>query len=144
MIHRILRVSLLTSAVLLASPSVHAQNWPQQKPIRLEVISAAGGLTDTAPRLLSKYLTASIGQPVIVENRPGAGGNIAAGIVAKAEADGHTMLVTGSNQAVNPTLLPNPGFDYERDLVPVSMIVAAKMLLVASPTFAGQNITDMI
>jgi tripartite-type tricarboxylate transporter receptor subunit TctC len=144
MIHCILRVTLLTSALLLAAPSLRAQNWPQPKPIRFEVISAAGGLTDTVPRLLSKYLTVSIGQPVIVENRPGAGGNIAAGIVAKAEADGHTILVTGSNQAVNPTLLPNPGFDYERDLVPVSMVVAAKMLLVASPTFPGNNITDVI
>jgi tripartite-type tricarboxylate transporter receptor subunit TctC len=146
--HRSLRagfgVVLLASAALLASPSVQAQNWPQQKPIRLEIISAAGGLTDTVPRLLSKYMTASIGQPVIVENRPGAGGNIAAGIVAKADPDGHTLLVTGSNQAVNPTLLPNPGFDYERDLIPVSMAVAAKMLLVASPTFAGKNITDVI
>ena len=144
MINRILPVALLTSAVLLASPPVGAQNWPQQKPIRIEVISAAGGLTDTVPRFLSKYLTASIGQPVIVENRPGAGGNIAAGIVAKAEADGHTILVTGLNQAVNPTLLPNPGFDYERDLVPVSMAVGTKMLLVASPMFPGKNITDVI
>jgi tripartite-type tricarboxylate transporter receptor subunit TctC len=144
MMHRILRVTLLTSAVLLAAPPVRAQNWPQQKPIRIEVISAAGGLTDTVPRFLSKYLTASIGQPVIVENRPGAGGNIAAGIVAKAEADGHTILVTGLNQAVNPTLLPNPGFDYERDLVPVSMAVVTKMLLVASPMFPGKNITDVI
>ena len=108
------------------------------------MISAAGGLTDTVPRFLAKYLSASIGQPVIVENRPGAGGNIAAGIVAKAEADGHTLLMTGLNQAVNPTLLPNPGFDYERDLVPVSMVVGTKMLLVASPMFAGNNITDVI
>ena len=143
MIHRTL-VTLLTSAALVASTSVGAQNWPLQKPIRIEVISSSGGLTDTVPRLLAKYLTASIGQPVIVENRPGAGGNIAAGIVAKAEPDGHTILVTGLNQAVNPTLLPNPGFDYERDLVPVSMVVGTKMLLVASPMFAGNNITDVV
>jgi tripartite-type tricarboxylate transporter receptor subunit TctC len=82
--------------------------------------------------------------PVVVENRPGGGGNIAAAIVAKAEPDGHTLLVTGSNQVVNPTLLPNPGFDYERDLVPVSMAVSAKMLLVASPSFPAKNITDVI
>ena len=82
--------------------------------------------------------------PVIVEDRPGAGGNIAAAIVARAEPDGHMLLVTGSNQAANPTLLPNPGFDYERDLVPVSMLVASKLLLVASPSFPAKNITDVI
>ena len=67
--------------------------------LKIEVISAAGGLTDIVPRLMSNAISASIGAPVIVENRPGAGGNIAAGIVAKAEPDGHTLLVTGSNQA---------------------------------------------
>jgi tripartite-type tricarboxylate transporter receptor subunit TctC len=68
----------------------------------------------------------------------------AAAVVAKAEPDGHVLLSTGSPQAVNPILLPNPGFDYERDLVPVSMAVSAKMLLVASPSFPAKNITDII
>jgi tripartite-type tricarboxylate transporter receptor subunit TctC len=113
-------------------------------PLRFEVTAAAGGLTDIVPRELSNYLSASIGVPVVVENRPGAGGNIAAGIVAKAQPDGHALLSTGSNQVVNPTLLPNPGFDYERDLVPVSMVVVAKMLLVASPSLPAKNISDVI
>jgi tripartite-type tricarboxylate transporter receptor subunit TctC len=64
--------------------------------------------------------------------------------VARAEPDGHTLLVTGSNQAANPTLLPNPGFDYERDLKPVAMVVATKFLLVASPSFPANTITDVI
>jgi tripartite-type tricarboxylate transporter receptor subunit TctC len=101
-------------------------------------------MLDLVPRELSIYLSASIGVPVVVENRPGAGGNIAAGVVAKAEPDGHTLLSTGAQQAVNPKLLPNPGFDYERDLVPVSMAVVAKTLLVASPSFPAKNITDVI
>jgi tripartite-type tricarboxylate transporter receptor subunit TctC len=101
-------------------------------------------LVDLAPRELSNYLPASIGVPVVVENRPGANGNIAAGVVAKAEPDGHTFLVTSTNQAVNPTLLPNPGFDYGRDLVPVSMVVASKLLLVSSPSFPAKDITDVI
>ncbi|HEX3938272.1 MAG TPA: tripartite tricarboxylate transporter substrate-binding protein [Xanthobacteraceae bacterium] len=105
----------------------------------------AGGLPDIVPRELSNYLSASLGVPIVVEIRAGAGGNIAAGIVAKAEPDGHALLSTSSNQvAVNPTLLPNPGFDYERDLVPVSMTVVARMLLVASPSFAAKNITDVM
>jgi tripartite-type tricarboxylate transporter receptor subunit TctC len=118
--------------------------WPGTKPIRFEVIAAPGGLVDIVPRTLSNSLAASIGVPVVVENRPGAGGNVAAAVVARAEPDGHTLLVTGSNQAVNPTLLPNPGFDYERDLAPVSMLVKSKMLLVASPSFPANTIADVI
>jgi len=80
----------------------------------------------------------------VVENRPGAGGNIAAGVVAKAEPDGHMLLVTSTNQAVNPILMPDPGFDYARDLAPVSMVVSSKLLLVASPSFPANNLADAI
>jgi tripartite-type tricarboxylate transporter receptor subunit TctC len=139
-----LRVVLLACLLCAAQASADPQDWPGTKPIRFEAGSAPGGLNDLVPRVLSNYLSASIGVPVVVESRPGAGGNIAASFVAKAEPDGHTLLVTGTNQAVNPTLLPNPGFDYERDLVPVSMVVSAKMLLVASPSFPAKNITDII
>jgi tripartite-type tricarboxylate transporter receptor subunit TctC len=136
--------AVLLGALIGAAQPAGAQSWPGTKPLRFEVIGAAGGLVDFAPRELSNYLSASIGVPVVVENRPGGGGNIAAGLVAKADPDGHTLLVTSTNQAVNPTLLPNPGFDYGRDLVPVSMVVASKLLLVASPSFPGKDITDVI
>src|SRR5580704_6320028 len=135
---------ILLGVLLSAAQPAGAQSWPGTRPIRFEVIGAAGGLVDLAPRDLSNYLPASIGVPVVVENRPGANGNIAAGVVAKAEPDGHTFLVTSTNQAVNPTLLPDPGFDYTRDLVPVSMVVASKLLLVASPSFPAKDITDVI
>jgi tripartite-type tricarboxylate transporter receptor subunit TctC len=117
--------------------------WLQDDQVR----SRRGGrrsLVDVVPRKLSAFISASAGVPVIVENRPGAGGNIAAAIVAKAVPDGHELLVTSLNQAVNPTLLPNPGFNYERDLTPVSMVVETKMLLVASPGFPGNDIADVI
>lgn len=136
--------SLLFLSLICAAQASGGDNWPGTKPIRFETTSAAGGMTDIVPRELSNDLSASLGVPVIVENRPGAGGNIAAGVVAKAEPDGHTLLVTGSNQAVNPTLLPNPGFDYERDLTPVSMIVSATLLLVAAPAFPAKSIADVI
>jgi tripartite-type tricarboxylate transporter receptor subunit TctC len=135
---------ILFGALLSAAQPAAAQSWPGTKPIRFEAGSAAGGIIDLVPRELSNYLSASIGVPVVVEDRPGAGGNIAAAFAAKAEPDGHTLLVTGANQAVNPTLLPNPGFDYERDLVPVSMVLSAKMLLVASPAFPAKSITEVI
>lgn len=142
------RTAPQAAALLLATTLGNAQSapqhWPLSKPIKIEVISAAGGLTDIVPRTLANHLAQSIGQPIVVEDRPGAGGNIAAGIVAKAEPDGHTLLMTGSNQSVNPTLLPDPGFDYQRDLAPLSMAVIAKMLVVASPAFPANNISDVI
>lgn len=139
------RYIILFAISLCAVPAVaRSQSWPGARPIRLEVTAAAGGLIDFVPRELANPLSASLGVPVVVEDRPGGGGNIAAEFVAKAAADGHTLLVTGSNQAVNPTLLPNPGFDYERDLAPVAMAVSAKLLLVASPSFPAKNITDVI
>jgi tripartite-type tricarboxylate transporter receptor subunit TctC len=143
MIHRVVPL-LLAISLCAAQAASDAPSWPAAKPLRFEVSAAAGGLIDLVPRQLSNDLAASIGVPVIVEDRPGAGGNIAAGLVARAEPDGHMLLVTGSNQVVNPTLLPNPGFDYGNDLVPVSMLVASKLLLVASPSFPAKNITDVI
>jgi tripartite-type tricarboxylate transporter receptor subunit TctC len=137
-------IFLLASLIGAAHTASATENWPGTKPLKFEVIAAAGGLIDFVPRELSNALSASIGVPVVVENRPGAGGNIAAGAVAKAAPDGHTLLVTSTNLAVNPTLLPNPGFDYARDLAPVSMVVSAKMLLVAAPAFPAKNITDVI
>jgi tripartite-type tricarboxylate transporter receptor subunit TctC len=141
---RLLLASLVLLAPAAADVGALAQSVSPARALRFETTSAAGGTTDIVPRVLSNYLAESLGLPVIVENRPGAGGNIAAAIVARAQPDGRMLLSTGSNQAVNPTLLPNPGFDYERDLIPVSMVVSAKMLLVASPNLPVNNITDVI
>lgn len=145
MIQRLVRCSvwfvILISAAQAASD---AQSWPGTMPLKLVVMGSAGGLVDVVPRKLAPYLSAAIGVPVVIENRPGAGGNIAAGIVAKAGPDGHSLLVTSTNQAVNPTLLPNPGFDYEHDLAPVSMVAAAKLLVVESPSFPAKSLADII
>ena len=139
-----LRIVLLTCLICAVQAAADPWDWPGTKPIRFEAGSSAGGIIDLVPRALSNDLSASIGVPVVVEDRPGAGGNIAAAVVAKAEPDGHTLLINGSNQAVNQTLLPNPGFDYERDFAPVSMVLSAKMLLVASPSFPAKSITEVI
>jgi tripartite-type tricarboxylate transporter receptor subunit TctC len=136
----VLCVGLLGAAITAA----HAQTGSGATPLKMEVMGAAGGLVDIVPRRIAPYLATAIGAPVVVENRPGAGGNIAAGFVAKAQPDGNTLLVTSTNQAVNPTLLPSPGFDYERDLAPVAMLVSAKLVLVAAPSFPGKTISDVL
>ena len=139
-----LALLLLGGLLCAAWAQSAAPDWPGTKSIRFAVVAAPGGLVDSVPRTLSNSLAASIGVPVVVENRPGAGGNVAATVVARAEPDGHTLLVTGSNLVANRTLLPNAGFDYDRDLAPVSMAVKSKLLLVASPSFAANTITDVI
>jgi tripartite-type tricarboxylate transporter receptor subunit TctC len=136
--------TIFASLLAIAPVAADAQDWPGNKPLRLEIIAGAGGLPDTIGRVLANAISPAIGVPMVVENRPGAGGNIAAGAVAKAAPDGHTLLVTSTNQAVNPTLLPDPGFDYERDLVPVSMVAATKLLVVAAPSFPAKDLTDVI
>ena len=120
-----------------------AQDWPQ-RPLKIMVIAAPGGLPDVMARLVARHLTEALGQPVVVENRPGDGGNMAALAVAKAAPDGYTLLLTGNNHAVNPTLIPDAGFDYERDLAPVTMVAEANMLLVAHPSLGVGNVRELI
>lgn len=134
----------LTSLALLALPgTTWAQEFPT-KPIRIVVMAAPGGLVDIAARTLSTHMSHTFGQPVIVENRPGGGGNIATEYVAKSPPDGHTLLSTGSNHAVNQTLLPNPGFDYEKDIAAVSMVAVGNMLMVAAPNLPARNVREVI
>ena len=79
-----------------------------------------------------------------VENRPGAGGNMAALAVAKAAPDGYTLLLTGTNHSTNPTLIPDAGFDYDRDLAPVTMVAEANMVLVAHPSLPANNVAELV
>ena len=99
------KIALVAGALLLiTSPIANAQNWPT-KPIKLIIPFAAGGTTDILGRLLAQQLTKDLGQNVVVENKPGAGGNIAAEFVAQSAADGYTiMLASGSMLTVNPSL----------------------------------------
>jgi tripartite-type tricarboxylate transporter receptor subunit TctC len=112
---------LLVSILLALSSSVFAQSWPS-KPLRIIVPFAPGGPTDIAARLISVKLTESLGQPMIIENRGGAGGNIGTAAVAKSPPDGYTILLTSSAFAVNATLYANAGYDAERDFVPTALV----------------------
>ena len=137
-----IRLAFLLCGLGIVVPA-WAQAWPQ-KPLRILVIATPGGYPDIAARILAVHLAPLLGQPVLVENRPGGGGNIASAAVAKAAPDGYTLLLTGNNHAVNPTLLPDPGFDYEKDFAPVSMVSQATMIVVTSPTLPAKTVSEVI
>jgi len=117
------RRTLLKAGILaLPAPALRAQEpWPS-KPIRVVVGFAAGGATDISTRVMQPRLMAALGQAVVIDNRPGAGGNVATEIVARAQPDGYTLLMgTIAALAVNPTLYGNLPFDPQADLSPISM-----------------------
>lgn len=112
----------------------HAQDRPSQfpgGPIRMVVGFSAGGGPDVAARLMAPKMTTLLGQQVIVDNRPGAGGSIGEAIVAKAPADGYTLLMCASSLSINPSLYPKLPYDPIRDLAPISLMgVSAQALIV--------------
>src|SRR5713226_1222955 len=119
----------MATALLAAAAEAAAQDYPT-KPVRMIVGFAAGGGTDTTARPIAHKLSELFGQQVIVDNRPGAAGNIATDIVAKSAPDGYTILMgTIAALAINPSLYDNLPFDPERDLAPVTQAVDATNIL---------------
>jgi tripartite-type tricarboxylate transporter receptor subunit TctC len=122
---------------------VHAQQYPA-KPIRLVVGFAAGGPSDVAARTIAQKLTEKWGQQVIVDIRPGAGGNIASEIVAKAPADGYTLLEPAFAHAVNPFLYSKLPFDTLKDFAPVLLFASIANVLVVHPSIPAQSVKELI
>lgn len=135
--------SLALLAVSLFAGAAAAQDYPT-KPITLIVPYAAGQGADAAARLVADRLAAKLGKAIVVENRPGAGGNIGAAAAAQAKPDGYTLLV-GSNatHGANSALYPKLPFDPIKDFVPIAYIGAVPMVLVARPDFAGSDIPKL-
>jgi tripartite-type tricarboxylate transporter receptor subunit TctC len=127
---------------LLAAAGAAAQ-YPV-KAIRVVVPFAAGGGLDTTARITTQKLNAGLGQPVIVENRPGAGGNIGTVIVAKAPPDGYTLLIVSNSFTINPSLYRNPGYDAIKDFEPVTSLVSYMLYVVRHPSLPVQSVKDLI
>src|SRR5687767_684168 len=123
-----MRIWLFVIAVLAGT--VQAQDFPNRS-VRLVVPFAAGGSSDTVSRLIANKMTASLGQPVVVENRPGAGGNIGADSVAKSKPDGYTLLFAAGSFAINTALYSKLPYDPVKDFEPVSLICTVTGILVA-------------
>jgi tripartite-type tricarboxylate transporter receptor subunit TctC len=141
---RVMRHLLVIALAFALVPAAHAQDFPF-KPVRLVVPFAAGGSTDAIARLVGQKMAESLGQPVVVENRPGAAGAIASGQVAKAPGDGYTMLMaTTSTHAILPVANPKLPYDAIKDFAPVGLVARAPNLLVASPTLKAESVKDLI
>jgi tripartite-type tricarboxylate transporter receptor subunit TctC len=139
------RRSLFAAAALLsAGMAAHAQSdWPKQT-VKLVVPFTAGSGTDIIARAVAEKLTTALGQSVIIENKPGAGGTIAANQVAKAAPDGYTLLVHSSGHVVNPALYPNLPYDTLKDLSGVTALASLPNVLVVSPSKGFKDVKDLV
>lgn len=138
------RSLLAASGALLAAPALAQSPWPNHT-IRILVGFPAGGTTDILGRMAAQILQEELGQPVVVENRPGAGSNIAAQAVLRSPADGYTLLLgsPGTN-AINPHLYSNAGYDPLTDFLPISQIAEVPNLIAAHPSLGVRNAAELI
>ncbi len=138
-----IRRAVLCAGLLAAAGNAHAQGWPSA-PIRMVVPFAAGSTTDTVGRVIVAPLSASLGTPITVDNRPGAGGNIGAEIAARANADGHTLLLANISQATSASLYDKLGYDFVRDFAPITMLGSGAYFLVVHPSLPAKSLKDLV
>ena len=129
---------------VIISNAAAAQDWPRQKAVHIVVGFAPGATTDLVARLVAPKLSEAIGQSVIVENKPGAGGNVATQHVKRSAPDGYTLLVTSVAYAVNPSLYPNAGYDPFTDFVPVILAPSTPNIITVNPAVPVKNLQELI
>jgi tripartite-type tricarboxylate transporter receptor subunit TctC len=133
------------SAVALSTMSriVRAQTYPT-RPVTIVVGFAAGGAFDITARLIAQFLTERLGQPFVVENRPGAGSNVATEAVVRAKPDGYTLLLVGVPAAINATLYGKLNFNFIRDIAPVAGITQVPLVMVVHPSFQAKTVPEFV
>jgi tripartite-type tricarboxylate transporter receptor subunit TctC len=133
------------AAALPALPGVaQAQAWPSRQPVRIVVGFPPGGATDIMARLMGEWLTQRLGQQFLIENKPGASGNIGIEMVAKAPADGYTLLTVVTPVAINPALFSNLPFDFMRDIAPVIYLARLAYVVVVHPSVPAATLPELI
>jgi tripartite-type tricarboxylate transporter receptor subunit TctC len=140
---RMLSVAVCGLALPFAAPLQAQSAWPA-KQVRMIVPFAPGGTTDVVARMLGQSLSEKWGQTVVVENRAGAGGNIGADVVAKAPADGYTLLMASGSITINPHLYASMPFDTDKDLVPITNVAGGSMLVVVPASSPYKSIKELI
>jgi tripartite-type tricarboxylate transporter receptor subunit TctC len=138
-----MRLAIVAALAALAAPMAQAQSYPD-KPVRVIVPFTAGSATDVVARAVAQAMSIRFGQPVVVENKPGAGGTIGTAQVAKAAPDGYTLLVNSSAHTVNPSIYPNLTYDTAKDLMAISRLVQQPNILVVSPAKGWKTVGDLV
>jgi tripartite-type tricarboxylate transporter receptor subunit TctC len=133
----------LLAGVAPAPALAQADAWPQ-RPVRLVVPYPPGGPTDIVARLVGQRLAERTKQPFVIDNRAGAGGNIGAEAVAKAPADGYTLLVGTTAHAINPSLFRSMGYDVRKDFAPVALLTSMPLVLVVPPSLKVETVADVV
>ena len=128
---------------LICAGTAAAQTYPA-KPVRVIVAQAAGGASDLLIRMVGQKLTEAIGQQIVVDNRPGAGGNIGAEVAAKANPDGYTLFMTSAPHAVAPSLYSKLGYDLMRDFTPVTLLGSEPLCAVVHPSLPVKSVRDFV
>jgi tripartite-type tricarboxylate transporter receptor subunit TctC len=131
------------AALPVLSRIARAQSYPS-RPINLVITFPAGGAPDIIGRLTGQWLSERLGQPFVIENRPGFGGNIATEYVVRASPDGYTILMPVSTNAMNATLYPNLKFNFMRDIAPVAGIATSPFVLLVPPSFPAKTVPELI
>jgi tripartite-type tricarboxylate transporter receptor subunit TctC len=138
------RLALALAAACAAAPALSQDKYPS-KPVTVIVPQAPGGANDTIARIVAQKLTEQMGQQFIVDNKPGAGGNLGMAAVAKSKNDGYTLVLTADSAAViNPSLYKTTGFDTLKDFEPVTPVATAGYVLVANNDFKPKNVSELI
>jgi tripartite-type tricarboxylate transporter receptor subunit TctC len=138
-----LHLAVGIAALPAMSPIARAQAYPT-RPVRLIVPLAAGGATDIVARLMGQWLSERLGHPFIIENRPGAGGNIGTEAVVRAPPDGYTLLVASTTNAINATLYEKLNFNFIRDTVPIATISRNTLVMVVHPSIPAKTVPEFI
>jgi tripartite-type tricarboxylate transporter receptor subunit TctC len=136
-------IALLSIVLTYGTTSATAQTYPD-RPVRIVVPFPAGGLNDIVARIIQPHLEKAFGQPVIVDNRPGASGSVGADAVAKAPPDGHMLLVVASSYTVTPATNPKLPFNAERDLAPVTVLGRNPLLFVISAKLTAKSLQEFV
>ena len=142
-LQRALAGALFALALPWALPAAAQERW-LSKPVRMVVPFSPGGSTDVVARLLGQSLSALWGQPVVIENRTGAGGNVGADLVAKAPADGYTLLMASGSITINPHIYKRMPFDTKKDLVPITNVASGPMLVVVPDGSPVKSVKELI